>query len=437
MKKNHPITLGLLLLFLPVISSAEDATDTDALLTALGAYLGYDLAKTNDPALIPDAKLLDVTGAALSQQSAVTTGLGAIPVNAANTAASQFVPPGSNYASINDKSNYTFSGKDGGHAYNTVSSSGDGAVSVTNLIDQLTYQNDPISQAVLNILGTPNYSVCIDYDGNLRTDCKYTLYNTQVTDNVMGTPLSNLGDPGDLTFFSYESNKDIISQLNSNTLLAPLLYTSAPEPPQPTGGTTTTETNGLPSTTPMQSAANFIRYVSMGITPLALPLQADYSNALAIMNDTTQSEIHRKNAKNAISLYQAQLRSYAAQQSVALGSLYSILSKRMPQQTGSDTGTQTSQALSEFQMATRRLYNPVVDKGSQWINQIDAASPATVQKEIVSLLAEINYQLYLGRQQDERQLLVSTIQLLQTTPQPEFDTSAATDATTPEAATTQ
>lgn len=434
MKKNHPITLGLLLLFLPVISSAEDATDTDALLTALGAYLGYDLAKTDDPALkSPVAGLLDATGAAVSQQSAVITGLGAIPVNAANTAASQFVPPGSNYAIINTTSNYTFSGQGGGHAYETVSSSGDGAVSVTNLIDQLTYQKDPISQAVLNILGTPNYSVCMDNAGNLLDDCKYILYNTQVTNNVMGTPLSNFSDP---TFFSYESNKDIIPQLNSNTLLAPLLYTSAPEQPT-TGSTTTTETNGLPSTTPMQSAANFIRYVSQGITPLALPLQADYSNTLSIMNDTTQTQINRKNAQNAISLYQAQLRSYAAQQSVALGSLYSILSKRMPQQTGSDTGTQTSQALSEFQMATRRLYNPVGDAGSQWINQIDAASPATVQKEIASLLAEINYQLYLGRQQDERQLLVSAIQLIQTTPQPEFDTSAATAATTPEAATTQ
>lgn len=39
--------------------------------------------------------------------------------------------------------------------------------------------------------------------------------------------------------------------------------------------------------------------------------------------------------------------------------------------------------------------------------------PATVQKEIAVLLAEINYQMYLDRQIQERILLTNSIMLLQ------------------------
>ena len=437
MKKNHPITLGLLLLFLPVIASADDATDTDALLTALGAYLGYDLASTDDPALkSPVATLLDAAGAALAQQSAVVTELGAIPVNAASEAASQFVPSGSTYAPINSMSNYTFSGQSGTPAYNTVSSSGDGAVTVTNLIDQSDYQKDPISQAVLNILGTPNYTSCMDNADPAAwlPDFMYKLYNTQVTNNVIGTPLGNTGDTA---FFTFASNAALIPQLNSNTLIAPLLYnTSAAEPS--TGSTPPPPANGLASTNQMQDAANFIRYASYMVTPVPLPLQKEYANALTMMNDSTVSATNRSDAQASITSYLTSLRVYAAQVSVPISNLYAILSKRMPQQNDSNTATQTSQALSEFQMATRRLANPV-DKSNQWIDQINAASSGTVQKEIAILLAEINYQLYLTRQQEERQLLTTSIMLLQAAYQhpPSFDTSAVTNAATPDAPTTQ
>jgi intracellular multiplication protein IcmX len=63
-------------------------------------------------------------------------------------------------------------------------------------------------------------------------------------------------------------------------------------------------------------------------------------------------------------------------------------------------------------MATRRLFNTDPSQPSQWLTQINSSSPATVQKEMVALLAEINFQLYLNRQQEERLLLTNSMLLL-------------------------
>jgi intracellular multiplication protein IcmX len=67
-------------------------------------------------------------------------------------------------------------------------------------------------------------------------------------------------------------------------------------------------------------------------------------------------------------------------------------------------------------MATWRLYNPSsssTGSTTQWVDQINTASSATVQKEIAVLLSEINYQMYLTRQQEERLLLTNSLQLIQ------------------------
>ena len=119
-------------------------------------------------------------------------------------------------------------------------------------------------------------------------------------------------------------------------------------------------------------------------------------------------------AQGTLTSYFAKLRTYAAQSSVGYSNLYYILSKRMPQTTppGSNSGTPTSQALNEFTMASWRLYTPGGSANTNWLSQINQASPATVQKEMVTLLAEINYQMYLTRQQEERLLLTNTMLLL-------------------------
>jgi intracellular multiplication protein IcmX len=97
----------------------------------------------------------------------------------------------------------------------------------------------------------------------------------------------------------------------------------------------------------------------------------------------------------------------------------------------SDSKTQTSQALSEFKMATRRLYDPSKssndsanpDESNQWVTLINDASSGTVQKEIAILLSEINYQLYLSRQQDERALATLSLMLIQSLSAPSFSST--------------
>ena len=54
----------------------------------------------------------------------------------------------------------------------------------------------------------------------------------------------------------------------------------------------------------------------------------------------------------------------------------------------------------------------IIQPEAQTLSEINQASPTTVQKEMVTLLAEINYQLYLTRQQQERLLLTNTMLLL-------------------------
>jgi intracellular multiplication protein IcmX len=80
---------------------------------------------------------------------------------------------------------------------------------------------------------------------------------------------------------------------------------------------------------------------------------------------------------------------------------------------GKSTTTTTSQAFNEFQSATWRLYDPAQSSSdNQWVNLINQSSAATVQKETAILLSEINYQLYLNRQMEERILLTNSLQLI-------------------------
>lgn len=400
----------------------------------LGGYLGFDL--TQQPKSIPPATLLSDTSKQLlggsTQGSSqlpffsllFDTFIGAVPVDAAlmNTALKQFVPSSnSTYSAINAFANTTFP------SYNSSGSpqSSTGTVSVNSGIDQPTYQQDPISQAVMNILGTPDYSFCMNNSatqwtgdifgsGALGTqpnypDCHY-LSSLNVISNVIGTL------PKPQEFFSPKYNQLFLSQLNSNLLTAPLLLDT-----NATGQSTdNTPNQGKPSVLTAQSqaqqAANFIRYASGSVVPLVLPKFSDYTKlfAQASSTDGSFSQGVVIQAQSTLASYLAGLRVYAAQSSVGFSNLYYILSKRLPQNMGtSEAQSITSQALSEFTMATWRLYNPNGGSNTTWLNQLDKASASSVQKEIATLLAEINYQLYLNRQQDERLLLTNTILLFQ------------------------
>lgn len=413
------------------LSSAAHADDGELLATYLhnlGLYFGgYDLANQPPKDYGQAYNLINPSATQSPEESLVETMLGSIPVNATSSSTSAFVPnSNTTYSGLNNLANATFITP----PYNSPSPQ---SVSANALIDQQPYQQDPVSQAVLNILGTPDYTYCTNNDNTMWLQgCaalnKSTpiLYEAQVVNNVVGTI------PSPFNYFTYDYNQTFLNQLNSNTLISPLLYSTSSNSAAPNspgnsgpGNSTGSSSNGLAATSQAQQAANFIRYVTGAVAPIALPKLKDYNTvytaAITPAADGTPT-LKQIQAQATIGSYLASLRVYAAQTSVGIGNLYYIFSKRMPQntvvtgasQTSSSVASKSSQALSEFTMATWRLFNPDQSSSSpSWLQQINQASPATVQKEMVTLLAEINYQLYLNRQQEERLLLTNSLLLLQ------------------------
>ncbi len=432
----------------------QTSTNTQKLVEYLqnfGLYLGYkvDKAPTDDnQGYSVSYSLINLTTSQLAQAYQFYTLLGSIPVNTftagGNTGGggtegntgntgnpyAQFLPNESTATSslnpsasiINPLANNAFPN------YNSTSSSGQ--VSVTDLIDQKTYQQDPVSQAVLNILGTPDYTYCMDYNNAQTFDAKCEfLYETLVPTKVIGEI------PNATTFFDPTYLQKFLNQLNSNALTGPLMYST-----QDLGSAAK---SGLSAQNQEQLAANFIRYVTGGVIPIKLPKWKDYDTLYGqtLLKSTTGTpSTPQMQASQTLAKYLASLRTYAAQNSVGISNLYYIMSKRMPQTSPTDqTGNPTSQALTEFNMATWRLYNTTSAgstggtsstgstggtsggtgaSGSQpnntaWINSLNNAPPAVVEKEIAILLAEINYQLYLDRQLHERLLMTNSILLLQ------------------------
>lgn len=379
-----------------------------------GGFLGYDITKSptaNDKQISDELVALAATK--LVQNYVVNTFLGAIPVNAMSAALSQFVPtsganiPGANM--MNALANATFKYQQ----YESPGSAQQGKASVSALLDQEQYQQDPVSQAVLNILGTPDFTYCMKSDlSEMDPDCRL-LYQYKVMTNVIG----EIPTPND--FFSFDSNQKLIGQLNSNTLMSPLLYSTDNSSQQSTGSPTPSKENpGLVAQNQVQDAANFIRYASGAVAPGNLPKAKVYAQLYgkAVPAEGTKvTAMEQMQAQATLGNYLTNLRVFAAQSSVGIGNLYFLLSKRMPQNQGNDSPILTSQAVSEFQMATWRLFKADAAADQQWINRINGASPATVNKEIATLLAEINYQMYLDRQIQERILLTNSIMLIQNT----------------------
>jgi intracellular multiplication protein IcmX len=397
-------------------------------LVNLGGYLGYNIKQP--PAenhITVSQTLLNATATQVVQTYMFNTFLGALPVNAFSTALAQIVPgeiPGA--SSINAWANNTFNAQN----FSNPSSQQQGKVSVVNNVDQQTFQQDPVNQGILNILGTPDNSYCMNYDGTAWVGCSSNANGNLVPGSVVSSNI--IGElPSTYQYFTYQYNQQFLSQLNSNNLTAPLLY-STQSTSSNTGSTIPNSISGLPgipgqsssqnqglnAQNQAQQAANFIRYVSGSVTPLQLPNLKSYDTLYSTATASSSSQqptLQQIQAQATLNNYFTSLRTYAAQYSVGLSNLYFIMSKRLPQNQSTTGQAPASQALSEFKMATWRLFNADMSQNNQWINQINNASPATVEKEIATLLAELNYQMYLDRQIQERILLTNSIMLLQNT----------------------
>lgn len=373
-----------------------EAQKTAEYIKHLGEYFGYDLTQDskdiikaintaiagtsssnlNTPVTSISQELLDLKQLQSNEQNLTQTYLGSLL--STTTSAGAAISLVANSPTLNQSLNATYPsfGQASGNA---------GGITVLQAIDQKPYQNDPVSQVLLNLLSTPP-----DQATSANLSDKLALPDVVIQTIAPPTKAKD--------FFDATA---ILDQLNSDTLISPMLYTTS------SGAATTSSPSadnqkppaGLPTKSTAQLAADFIRYVSGAVLPLTLP---SYNSI-----DTTAQ------GQAVLSQYMANLRIYAAQVSVGVSNLYYLLSKRLPQPGANNSG-QTSQALSEYNMATWRLFIPGSGGTSptQWQNAINGASAATVQKEIAVLLAEINYQLYLTRQQQERLLLTNTTLLL-------------------------
>lgn len=423
------VTFLLIFFLVPGFTSeGDDPADasTSKYLKSLGDYLGYDL--TQDTATLSDTLLsytLNVVAANSTGENILYAMLRSIPIN--STFATFFT--NTPYDSFNaETANKLFAG------YANNGSSSSNSISATENFDQKEWQNDPVSQAVLNLVGTPNLTTCPENatDASSTSSCLSSY-------QVMLTALSSiLGDdkelPGEYEYMKYTSNtSQFISQLNSNNLIGPMVYS-----------TSGASKNGFPSGSQLQQAQAFIRYATEGVLPLPTMAPTDYSKLRTLAYPPTDSngnvgasiDIPNMNsAKVALASYLLNLRVYAAKSSVAIGNLYSILAKRMPQSSSGTENNTSSEAVTEFNMATWRLYNPQTKQASdQWAQQINTAAPSAIQKEMAILLSEINYQLYLNRQQQERLILTNSMMLMQllsmSKPSTDFPSSVNQDADT-------
>lgn len=339
-----------------------------------------------------------------------------------------------------------------GQVFPSYASPSNQTVSASSIIDQKTFQTDPVSQSILNMLSTSDYSYCVYTQNPGQPEPCNLLFREKVLTGVIGQlPITS-------DVFSPSYNMPMVSQLNSNVLLMPLLYSNTDtsnnqQQGQQSGkNTTAASASGLKATNQAQQAANFVRYASGMVNPIALPNQSTYDalvgkalNYSDIKNMTKAQQDEQLAAQITLADYLTKLRAYSAQTSVAVSNLYYILSRRLPQSgqqnpmknfvdeftpggaansaspAANALGSQqdSSAALNEFLMASWRLFDSnnaagsQQDSSKQWLSKVNKGSVASVQKEIAVLLAEINYQLYLTRQQNERMLLTQSIMLLQ------------------------
>lgn len=382
-------------------------------LANLGKYLGYDVSKycssegsCEDKATPPKPDLLDAENVQLSQLNIYSNYLATLLGGETNPILPKNV---SNIGSYSGKAYPEYDKPGGGNA----------PISISTLVDQKAYQPDPVNQAILNILATPDNSYCLQNTATEGQENPCDALSRQAIITIPWTDKKSTGKavnfPSAAEVFLSSKTAPILPQLNSNTLIMPLLYSiSNGEGTQKKEE----EQSGLVAKTQAQQAANFVRYVTGLVSPIAMANFDDYVKqytraTITASGMSDQDALLAKNkAQTILADYLLRLRMYAAQSSVAIGNIYSILSRRLPL----DQKGETSEALSEFKMASWRLYDSKAQDpkdAQEWLKKIQQGSQASVQKEIAVLLAEINYQLYLTRQQNERMLLTQSVALLQ------------------------
>lgn len=369
-------------------------------LSNLTGHLGY---KPETPPATIENKMPDYDSLTKSEQSNIALYLGAIipPIfSKTDAGATKFniIPESTEGATFINKNSASIILATDDNGKNVAK------MQMTGKIAASPSQPDPMMQSLLTMLSTQP-SRCIAASKTSDKKCE------EPELNAADLQKQNANLPESLVDFynndSNDNNQMVATVLNSNSLTTPFIVTDGaaipiqtkPDNPFPLGG-------GKPPSIDVtaQQASTFIQYVAGTMIPLDLPSQS-------LLTLFSPKDKEYPAFKLALDNYILQIRTYVARLSVGLGNLYAILAKRMPQKDAN--GVQSSEALMEYKMATWRLFETTNEKTPQkWLDVINNASPASVQKEMAVLLAEINYQLYLSRQQQERLLLNNSILLL-------------------------
>lgn len=302
----------------------------------------------------------------------------------------------------------------------------------------------PTSQYLLNFLSLQNDQDCLNTNDVISTKTNsYCMSPYTVMRNAVGTTPPTI--PTDIS-----TNVQVIPMLNVETLIGPLQYNTTALTSD--FKTFSTQSNSKDQIVPLkpsgssqlpqaqsqlQQAQNYIRYATSALMPpTSLATLDDYTQAYTAATPTgsdgttnswTQEATDSTSQSNRYKVYQylSSLRTFAAVMSVGVSNLNYIFARRMP----NPQNNNISAAASEYFMATHRLMpdpskcqqnssqqssgDPNQGCQSQWQQDINKASPIKLQREMVLLLAEMNYQLYLNRMQGERSLMtLSMLQLM-------------------------
>ncbi|NKB46248.1 MAG: hypothetical protein GKR77_00470 [Legionellales bacterium] len=265
--------------------------------------------------------------------------------------------------------------------------------SINSFLDKDPNQNNPTAQAIANIIIPPYL--------NRNNQC----INCKNANQVLTTTRSLPAAKGDSVIEDIsKSNLAEIDQLNLDSLLDPVAYNISRESASsgtgsPSSSNKDTFTGALTPTSEEVIAANFIRYVTNQVKNISYPSSTEFNDAYVETRKAIESGTSF--APDLLANYVANLRSYAAQASVGISNFNYLLAKRKL-----NTDSQTSQAAIEAEMATKELFD------NEWYNRIELSSDSVVQRQMLYMLARMNYQLYLNRLMYERILAtLSTMQL--------------------------
>ncbi len=390
-------------------SSASSATVNA--INMLGQWMGFPLPTAPSqpvPYMVNTLTMPDLTQTINSQYGAAASYLSQTPL-IGGSVVPESAPYTTTYGTANSIINTTASSATN-NVWATYTTPSISTVSVIPNVDMpmsiSSLNSYPCStigcEIVYSLLNTPDYTACSSgYSSNNypyppnSDNCAVPQYDFSVASNLLGvsaiesnnTIIYGTGFPAPGAFSTYLQTQ--MPNMNADVVTSPLTYNS----------------------TQLNNVNNFIHNLTGAlITSLPLPY-SEYQTAYNNIQTAQSNPSLVNQSAEAIFSYILNLKSFGAYLSVGLSDIEYVIGRRMP-----NALTGTSTAFDESMMFTRRLFNNTPSQGSvpdnTWINDMNQASPIVLQREMLMLLAEINYQLYLERMQNEKILLtVAAIQL--------------------------